>query len=95
MTRRSFLSSLFRASAAIALSPLLPAEAFDWKTSPISFEGIPYHRTDATTGTWLGIERATFPWWTSQQGTGSRALTLEVIRAVDRLTTGKKNESSL
>jgi hypothetical protein len=31
---------------------------FNWKTIPIIFHGIPYHQTNASSGTWLGFSRS-------------------------------------
>lgn len=37
--------------------PLLPGLKWTEKYIPIHLRGIPYHQTDASTSSWLGIER--------------------------------------
>lgn len=40
-----------------------PAQiAFFNQTEPLSLYGVPYHMSNASAGTWLGIVRSTTPW---------------------------------
>ena len=63
MNRRDFISKLGLAIGAVSLSPLLdlaPIEkTFDWTSTKIDFQwyGIPYHCSNASTGSWLGFSR--------------------------------------
>lgn len=57
MNRREWIKSVLSAVVASQIPiDLSPASL------PVSLMGIPYHQSDATTGTWLGIVRSTEPW---------------------------------
>lgn len=45
--------------AAISVHVIKPSIA--WTKTRIDFHGIPYHQSDASTGTWMGITRTTTP----------------------------------
>jgi len=56
MNRREWLKSVLSAVVASQIPiDLTPA------VNPIHWYGIPYHQSDGTTGTWLGIVRSEYP----------------------------------
>lgn len=61
MNRREFIKSVF----AFAIASQVPVEIC--REVPLSLLGIPYHQSNATTGTWLGFDRSTYPMWVSHK----------------------------
>jgi hypothetical protein len=60
MKRREFIKSLFVA----AVASQVPVDCSP--PPPLSLYGIPYHQSNAFSGTWLGIDRSTYPQWSSK-----------------------------
>lgn len=86
MTRRDFAKRMFELAVTIAASPFipLPKTAYQKLASYNHLYGIPYHQSDASTGTWLGIVRSEVPMWNSKPLQG-RPIDKEVMRAIKKM----------
>jgi len=61
MDRRSFIKAL--AIFAVGSQVSIPEQEWIWDCTRLDFSlsGIPYHQSDASIGTWLGIQRSLIP----------------------------------
>jgi hypothetical protein len=87
MTRRDFVRKIFKIAVTIAASPYipLPKTAYGKLAQHASLLGIPYHQSNATTGTWLGITRSETSFWSSKPVGPGRPIDKEVIIAIKKL----------
>jgi hypothetical protein len=63
MNRRIFLRALLAAPVAAICVPKIVPSVQAWKPhkAQLDFMGVPYHQSNASTGTWMGITRAETP----------------------------------
>jgi hypothetical protein len=79
ITRRNFIKSLVLVPTVIAAGRV--TMSIHSEPLPHHLYGIPYHQTDATIGTWLGIDRSTVPQFSSRISPNRmRSLTLDVLK---------------
>jgi hypothetical protein len=73
MNRRSFIRQLFiggiGTSAAIE-HMLSGSQILISSDLPLSLYGVPYHQSNAHIGTWMGIQRSTYPQFSSGRWVG-------------------------
>jgi hypothetical protein len=77
MNRRAFLYSL-------VIAPFVAKIKIPVKTAYGKLFGIPYHETNATSGTWLGFDRSVMPQW-SYKPAADKPISKELIAMIKKL----------
>lgn len=94
MNRRDFVRRMFGLAVTVAAHPFipLPRTAYQKLAEHASLYGVPYHMSDATAGTWMGITRSETPMWTASYKGPGRPIDKEVMIAIKKMMETAMND---
>lgn len=77
---------MFGVTVTIAVPNIYPVRtAYGKLLEHASLYGIPYHVSDSSYGTWLGIKRAEQPFWTSSYVAGTGKIDENMIKLIRKM----------